>query len=75
LAEETASQTQASVNDEIEEEKKSDPQNFIQATFNMEELPDSVPRNRVEEALKFRELLQSMDRLVKQNSIWFVIGK
>ena len=59
----------------MEEEKTPNPQNVANRLFNLEELPDSVPRERIEEDLKFRENLQSMDRLVKNESIWFVIGK
>jgi hypothetical protein len=41
----------------------------------VDSLPDNVPRDRVEEAIKFRDLLQSMDRLVKPDSVWFIISK
>ncbi len=41
----------------------------------MDSLPNDVQRERVEEAIKFRDLLQSMDRLVKPESVWFIISK
>ena len=41
----------------------------------MDSLPENIPRGRVEEAIKFRDLLQSMDRLVKPDSVWFIISK
>ena len=43
--------------------------------FSQEALPENVPRDRIEEAIKFREHLQSMDRLVKESSVWFVVSK
>jgi hypothetical protein len=43
--------------------------------FSWEALPENVPRDRIEEAIKFREHLQSMDRLVKESSVWFVVSK
>jgi len=43
--------------------------------FSWEALPENVPHDRIEEAIKFREHLQSMDRLVKENSVWFVVSK
>jgi len=55
-----------------EEEKES----FTKKTaFNLDSFPENVPRERVEEAIKFRDLLQSMDRLVKPESVWFIISK
>ena len=41
----------------------------------MDSLKENIPRGRVEEAIKFRDLLQSMDRLVKPDSVWFIISK
>ena len=46
-----------------------------QVAFNFDDLPDSIPRERIVEALKFRELLSQMDRIVKKDSIWFIVGK
>jgi len=46
-----------------------------QVALNFDDLPDSIPRERIVEALKFRELLSQMDRLVKKDSIWFIVGK